>query len=147
MAIRELTDQEKFTISLYTLLMEEIKLRIATINTLVSGKTGLNDYLAQESCYLQLRLMCELVAMSCLVSHGDIKETKTKKFMEQYHAGTILKQLEKLHKDYFPFPTTRTLKNGAVEAFLHKEGEGNFLKKRAYQDLRKDRRATPSRSR
>jgi len=127
MAIREATDQEKFTIAFYTSLMEEIKIRISTINTLATCKTGILDYIAQESCYLQLRFMCESVALCRLVAHGDIKETKTTKFRDEYHAGKILRQLDRLHKEYFPFHTTVTFKNGVASVFIHKEEE--FLKK------------------
>jgi hypothetical protein len=105
-----------------------VKIRIATTNTLVSGKTGLLGPLAQEPCYLQFRFMCELIALGCLVAHGDIDATRANKFRKEYSADKILHHLEALHPDYFPFPSTITAKpSGVSEIFLHKEG--NFLKK------------------
>jgi hypothetical protein len=38
-----------------------------------------------------------------------------------------MKELDRLHPDFYPFPVTTTPKGEVVEAFLHKEG--NFLKK------------------
>jgi hypothetical protein len=134
MALPPPTARERQTITLYTALMEEVKIRIATTNTLVSGKTGLLGPLAQESCYLQFRFMCELIALGCLVAHGDIDATRANKFRKEYSADKILHHLEDLHPDYFPFPSTITAKpSGVSEIFLHKEG--NFLKKNELIDL------------
>jgi hypothetical protein len=133
MPSRQLTSRETQIVALYSALMEEVKIRIATINTLVGGKTGLLGPVVQESCYLQFRFLCELVALSCLVAHEDINATQANKFRKEYSADKILKQLEELHPDYYPFPSTLTTKPGASEIFLHKEG--NFLKKTELIDL------------
>jgi hypothetical protein len=128
------TSQETQTIALYSAIMEEMKLRTATINTLVGGKTGLFGPLVQETCYLQFRFMCELIALGCLVAHKDIDATQTNKFQKEYSADKILKQLEELHPDYYPFPSTITVKpSGVAEIFIHKSG--NFLTKVELIDL------------
>ncbi|HUZ65974.1 MAG TPA: hypothetical protein VMU82_19895, partial [Acetobacteraceae bacterium] len=54
----------------------------------------------REHCFLQIRMICELIALGCLVAHGDIeKATRLKKVWE---TGKIIDELEKLHPDFFP---------------------------------------------
>lgn len=90
----------------YRLLMEEVKNRIGVLNILLAGKTGLPDPALQETAFLQLRMLCELVAIACLVAHGEIPETKAKNFREEWNATAILKRLERLHADFFPTSIT-----------------------------------------
>lgn len=58
------TKVQQSTMQLYCGLMEEAKLRIAAIEGNLSGKTGLPGQIVRESCYLQLRLLCELIALA-----------------------------------------------------------------------------------
>jgi hypothetical protein len=127
MALRPPSPQETQTIALYSALMEEVKIRIWTINTLVGGKTGLISPIVQESCYLQFRFMCELIAIGCLVAHGDIEATQSNRFTKKYSSDKILAQLEELYPDFYPIPATITPKPSASELFLYKDG--NFMKK------------------
>lgn len=71
--------------------------------------------------------MCELIAIACLVAHGDINETHATKFRDRYEADRILKQLEGLLADFYPFPSKITKTDKGQEVFLIKEG--NFIKK------------------
>ena len=68
-------DQDTRKISLYAAIMEEIKFRIAAIEGLHSGKINIHSALINEMSFLQLRMICELIALGCLVAHGDIEET------------------------------------------------------------------------
>jgi hypothetical protein len=65
-------DDPKATIELYCGLMEEIKIRQQVISTILERKLSLPVRVAHELCYLQLRMICELIAIGCLVAHGDI---------------------------------------------------------------------------
>ncbi len=89
-------------------------MRILSINTIVSGTTSLPQWQTAELCYLQLRMLCELVALGCLLAHGDIEASKSKKFQKGYAADDILKQLEQLHPDFYPHPITCTFSPGNV---------------------------------
>ena len=55
-----------------------------------------------EVCFLQIRMICELLAFACLVAHEDIKAARAPKFTNESHAATILRKLEELHADFFP---------------------------------------------
>lgn len=92
--------------NLYCAMMEEIKVRIQFIELVVSGKLFIQSRLVRESSYLQLRLICEMIALACLVAHGDIKPTKEKRFAKEWDAGKIIAGLADLHRDFCPRPVT-----------------------------------------
>src|SRR5256885_15775731 len=54
----------------YTSIMEEAKFRALSINTLTRSRIGLPVLLLGEFCFLELRMLCELIALGCLVAHG-----------------------------------------------------------------------------
>jgi hypothetical protein len=101
------TKDDEVAMNLYKSIMEEVKIRALSINTATNVPNGLPQPLIREYCYLQLRMICELVALCCLVAHGDI--TKTKYFHKAYKADDILKRLEELHPDFFPYPVKPTI--------------------------------------
>jgi hypothetical protein len=93
-------------LELYCRLMEEIKPRLAVmrqIATMGELKT-LPGRFVLESCYLQLRMICELIALACLVAHGDIAGTRTANTRKRYEADWIIGMLERLHPDFYPRP-------------------------------------------
>nr|MBI1231876.1 hypothetical protein [Cytophagales bacterium] len=106
---------------LYCDLMEEVKRRIAVVNSITAGLMPLPSIVAYETCYLQLRIICEIIALGCLAAHGDIPQTKSKRLLKAYNADDIIKNLEKLHPDFYPVPTRQICapekdKVGKVEA-------------------------------
>jgi hypothetical protein len=98
--------QQRQAIELYQNLMREIKVRLESMTTLTSSTIPLPVKLAQEYCWLQIRMTCELIALGCLVAHGDI--TKSNKFTKTYQADKIMNTLENLHVSFFPIPVKRT---------------------------------------
>ena len=68
--------------------MEEIKLRFEVIVDIESGHVKLPERALYEFCYLQVRMICELISLSCLVAHGDI--TKSNKLTKTYQADRIV---------------------------------------------------------
>ena len=90
--------------SVYSSIMEEAKFRALSINTITSSGVGLPVPLLREYGFLQLRMLCELIALGCLVAHGDIEGTKASVLQNEYKAGVIVKRLEKLHPKFYPSP-------------------------------------------
>jgi hypothetical protein len=97
--------QNKDAIDLYASLMEEAKGRIEAIDHTLQHKTGLTDQLEREFCTLQIRMLCELIALGCLVAHGDIQ---TRKLSKTHHAQHIIAGLERLHPQFYPRPVRQT---------------------------------------
>jgi hypothetical protein len=97
------TQRQLQIINQYREMMEEAKLRLASIDAALSGLITIIPLPGlREFCFLQLRMLTELIALACLVAHGDIRETKTKKLLETWEPDRILAALEKLHPGFFP---------------------------------------------
>src|ERR1017187_2239008 len=76
--------------NLYAFFMAEIKVRIGAINAI--GGTiehRVPALIVREFCFLQFRMICELIALGCLTAHGDIKETtELRKSCRLHHQTT-----------------------------------------------------------
>lgn len=90
--------------NLYCNLMLEVRERTDLVNAVLLGTFGLPKLAAYELCYLQFRLICELIALSSLAAHGDIPAAKSGRLIKAYQADAILNALEQLHPDFYPQP-------------------------------------------
>jgi hypothetical protein len=88
--------------------MEEVKWRVQVINSAQTLPFP-RPAPAIELSYLQLRLICEAIALGCLLVHGDIPQSRTGHLKKEYHAGRIINALEKLHSTFF---------SGALQNFI-----------------------------
>ena len=75
---------------------------------LLQRQTVLADQLTREFCALQLRMLCELIALGCLVAHGDIPATRTSKLVGTPYADRIMAALDRLHPEFYPRPVRQT---------------------------------------
>jgi hypothetical protein len=98
-------DRER-QLALYLSIMEEAKTRVDAINVVLRGSTGLAERVAAEFCFLQIRMLCELTALGCLVVHGEIEETKT--LSKVWAADEIVRRLERLNPTFYPWPVVFT---------------------------------------
>jgi hypothetical protein len=98
----------------YRDLMLEIKERTLSIGEVAGGRTALRGPLAKEFCFLQLRMVCECIALSCLVAHGDLKEIQAPNFQKETAADLLMKKLEGLHPDFYPHPVRIEVKEQGV---------------------------------
>jgi hypothetical protein len=74
---------------------------------------GLPDVLIRDFGFLQLRMLCEVIALGCLVAHGDIKATQEARLRKQHKADLIIEELDKLHADFYPYPVSLQITPGA----------------------------------
>ncbi|HEY3636690.1 MAG TPA: hypothetical protein VGK90_00965 [Rhizomicrobium sp.] len=114
-------------VSLYTEIMEEIKLRHLSMSPAMNGELPIHPRTAFEHCYLQLRMICELIGLACLVVHGNISVGK-KSLLKEYKPGAIVSELEKLHTDFYPHPGEQRLNAAGVPIELNEIATG-FLTK------------------
>jgi hypothetical protein len=89
---------------LYASLMEEIKQRIDVTVGITRDRFNLPALAAYELYWLELRMICELIALSWLVAHGDIPSSYSRRLRTTYKPGEILKELEALHPAFYPRP-------------------------------------------
>jgi hypothetical protein len=94
------TPKQRAALDLYCALMEEAKHRLACIDGAIDGRTGLPYQAVVEFCFLQLRMLCELIALGCLIAHGDVNPGA--KLRKAYAADEIIGLLEKLHPFFYP---------------------------------------------
>ena len=97
-------DRQKEIVRTYSVLMDEVKSRLSWISYVVGGHSGLDPVVARESAHLQIRMICELVALGCLVAHGDIEEATAPKLLGMWNASALLKALEAVNPSFFPRP-------------------------------------------
>ncbi len=88
----------------YRELMVEAKARALSINTLSNDQRGIPSPLVREFGVLQIRMLCEIVALACLVAHGDLVKKSSRDLKTVYAPGEIFAELDKLHADFFPIP-------------------------------------------
>jgi hypothetical protein len=99
------TKRDEEALALYIRLMEEAKGRALSINPITNSQIGIGAPLIREYCFLQLRILCELIALGCLIAHGDI--TNTKYFQKNvYKADDIVRRMEKLHPEFYPIASS-----------------------------------------
>lgn len=86
--------------------MVEIKERISIIRQFgvedANPEHGLAHAYAHEFCCLELRFICELIALASLVAHGDIPATKSPKLLKSYKPGVILDEMLRLNPAFYP---------------------------------------------
>jgi len=117
-------DQE--AMSVYANVMEETKARLASINTVTNVDLPIPIVLVREYCFLQLRMVCELIALGCLLVHGDITQTQLPSFRKVYKADEIVRRLGRLHRNFYPLPKRPHFSPGKVELT---DFDGEFLRK------------------
>ena len=80
--------------------MLEIKERVKVIETV--SRTFATPLFAKEICFLQLRYICELIAVALLTAQGDFKTQRA--FTEEYSPPKIFAALKVLYPQFFPQP-------------------------------------------
>jgi hypothetical protein len=94
------------TTFLYRNFMVDIKARVKTIEkaySLVKAQ-NLHHWEAENIAYLQLRMICELIALGCLTAHNEMITTSAGKMRREYRPNVIFTELEKLHPSFYPSP-------------------------------------------
>ena len=108
-----MTSQQESAIKTYLGLMEEAKFRFFVINNTYQNEQKFPPAIVSEICYLQFRLLCEIIALGCLLVHGDIPHPKA--LQKAYNPSKIMKHLEKLNPHFYPQPIKHTMKDNKHE--------------------------------
>lgn len=107
--------------------MTEAKARIRCVEMIADGRTNyFSPGVARESCFLQLRMLCELIAVACVAAHEN---KATAQLLKHYEPHKIFAELERLNPSFYPQPvaleilpnrsfrTTTLQNNGALAKF------------------------------
>jgi hypothetical protein len=90
---------------LYLSFMQELKTRLHAVHgmlTALPSGGGALGFLTAEACFLQVRFMCELLALASLSAHEPIGLTK--KLKRAWHADEIFAALATINSRCFPAP-------------------------------------------
>lgn len=98
------TKEQLSAIATYGEIIGEVKVRTQAIMAAVNRETILAPPIARELGFLQLRMICELIALGCLVAHGDMVEVQSSRLQKEYAADKIMKRLSELHPRFYPQP-------------------------------------------
>ena len=88
----------------YRDLMIEAKARALSINAIWGDQRGIPSPLIREYGVLQIRMLCEIIGLACLVAHGDLVAQGPANLRKAYAPGEIFAALEEMHDDFFPVP-------------------------------------------
>ncbi len=90
----------------YCNLMASLKRRIDALRRMLTLPffDSIPQNIALESCYLQMRLITELIARACLVIHSGVPGANSKWFRKAVHADEIMDALAGLHPEFYPIP-------------------------------------------
>lgn len=121
------SEKQRATMKVYAGILGEARSRLEMLESLFNGVYPIPPIAVREFSFLQLRMLCELIALGCLAAHGDIAETHTKRFREEWSAEKILRGLERLHPMFFPEAMEQLPGDGAMKSRL--KSASNFLTK------------------
>lgn len=101
---------------LYAALMEEVKLRLRAIGVRVpmlsSPSAPADAFLDAEFCFLQIRMICELVALGSLSAHYPLGLRKD--LLKSYAADRIFTELGNINPHCFPRPVVIQRTGGGI---------------------------------
>lgn len=99
------TTAKREDILVYCAQMEDVKRRIAFINSILDSKTttGRDDFDGEIVC-LHLRKCLELIAFASLAAHKDSYAAVHTNFRQDWNAKKLLHKLEKVHSEFYPTP-------------------------------------------
>lgn len=115
---------------LYINALHEIRTRLRAIDAIMAGSMA--DLIRSESCFLQLRLSCECLALACLTAQGDFKNRGA--FKNEYSPVRIFRALDDLYPEFFPTPS-KMIRTGENEVYFDDIGAGHTISRADVEHL------------
>lgn len=109
--------------------MREVHHRLGVVEALINNETGLQARFAREASYLQLRMICETIALGCIIAHEGFSDVSARKLHKSYAADQIINELFKLHDRFYPQPIA--LKSHSTNRFAVSDRHIDHLSKDA----------------
>jgi hypothetical protein len=104
---------------LYADFMAEIKTRMNVIGDiqrhLATKQKAPADFVHAETCFLQVRFICELIALSAAAAHQTAGLTKD--ILKSWHADRSLGYLSEINPHCFPMPVKMSIQEDGMKHF------------------------------
>lgn len=121
----------KIELGLYQNCLLEIKLRLETISDHINNVSNEKYLMIEiETVCLQFRKVLEKIALMSLVANKDVYAEQNEKFARHYHAGLILKDLERVNPYFYPVPIKRIKNENDYDQLV--EIDSGFLTKEEF---------------
>lgn len=113
-------EQYRIELDLYHECLYDIRQRIDIINAHVH-KTITEKFLIieVETVCLQFRKILESIALLSLIVNKEAYAEQNEKFAKHYHAGRIIKDLERINPDFYPKPIKRVPKENTYDELVN----------------------------
>jgi hypothetical protein len=121
-------------VNLYSTLMQEAKFRVLAISSrmkmLQHSDPPPEAFIEAEFCFLQIRLICETVALASIVAHSPLGLRKD--LLKSWHAEKSFAMLRDINPHCFPIPIEV---DESVRPNKINKAKGEFLKVGDLQDI------------
>ena len=101
-------DERTNIADVYIALMQQVVIRLdAVALSLAEAKSNpdhVNNWQNAEFCYLQIRKVCEYVALAVLAAHGEYDGAKASNLEKEWHAAELFDKIAQLNPYSFPIP-------------------------------------------
>lgn len=109
----------------YASLMGHVKFRLEILRSSIDSAENVKQHehsvITAEIAYLQVRKICETLALSTLCAHNQLPETNSNKFVKNYNAEAIFGMLSKVNDNGFPL-AVRPINGGEKQFSIITEG-------------------------
>lgn len=105
--MEEIGQQTIEGIQKYCNLLEEVKLRIKSVQTANLNRESsgvIQPFFREEYIFIQIRKILELIAFGSMASNVELYKDAYKTHSRHWKAKDILEKLEKINKDFYPLP-------------------------------------------
>jgi hypothetical protein len=92
---------------LYGAVMVEVKERMVILESILRNRVDIADFAKAELAAVQVRKNCELIAMGCVIAHGDVPEASP--LLKEWNLNELLKRIGKLNPLFYPRPFKPTV--------------------------------------
>jgi hypothetical protein len=120
----------------YCELMGQLKVRIDALRNMLTREffAAHPERIALESCYLQMRMITEVIALACLTANGNTPGARSKWIRKETSADAIMNALSSLNPEFYPYPEQQVRDDsGGWKGGMMKEG--GFIKRKALTAL------------
>lgn len=125
-------DKEFAIIDQYGKLMGEVSARLSVVDNCLLGKYGLPTVAAYEHCYLEFRMICELIGLASITAHGHLASSDMR---NSWHADKIIAELAVSHPKFYPEPVVKVQTKSPVRVGFKARKRDDFLTRQQLMDL------------
>lgn len=135
----QINNQQIEAIQRYCNSLEEIKIRIKTIQSIINDEVSINafghDNFVDEFIFMQIRKILELIAFGSMLNNIDLYKKTYEDYREHWKVRDILKKLKKINPNFYPIPLKKSKEFSENGQNLLETLSDGFLNKKDFLNL------------